>query len=159
MTGAVRVIPWRDDLAADFRDINVEWVSAMFEMEAMDYAQLDDPKGTILERGGAILFAKMDDLGVIGTGALMKAGERAYEVAKMGVRPAAQGRGAGDALLTALIAEARARDATELFLLTNARCAAAVRLYERAGFVHDADVMARYGAEYARCDVAMRFPL
>jgi hypothetical protein len=138
----LRIIPWRDDFAAQFRDINVEWVSAMFEMEPMDYAQLDDPWGSILDPGGTILFAEADDLGIIGTGALMKAGEWAYEVAKMGVRP-----------------EAQARQAEELFLLTNAQCEAAVRLYARAGFVHDADIMARYGAEYARCDVAMRYPL
>lgn len=155
----IRIIPWRNDLARDFRDINVEWVSSMFVMEPMDYAQLDDPWRSILDPGGTILFAETDDLGIVGTGALMKADEGAYEVAKMGVRPAAQGRGAGEAILTALIAEARTRQAEELFLLTNARCEAAVRLYERAGFRHDADIMARFGAEYDRCDVAMKFAL
>lgn len=155
----VRIIPWRDDLADVFRDINIEWVSSMFVMEPLDYAQLDDPQGTILAQGGTILFAETGDLGVVGTGALMKAGEGSYEVAKMGVRPAARGRGAGEALLIALIEEARVRDAKELFLLTNARCVAAVRLYERAGFQHDADIKVRYGPEYERCDVAMKFPL
>jgi len=65
-----------------------------------------------------------------------------------------------DDLLAALIEEARAMPGIDtLYLLTNARCAAAVHLYEAAGFVHDAGIMARYGGGYARCDVAMRFPL
>ena len=31
--------------------------------------------------------------------------------------------------------------------------------YEQAGFVYDADVMPRWGGGYARCDVAMRYPV
>ena len=38
-------------------------------------------------------------------------------------------------------------------LLSNAKCAAAVHLYEKAGFRHDAEIMARY----ERCNVAMRY--
>ncbi len=45
-----------------------------------------------------------------------------------------------------------------LFLLTGGKCRAAIHLYERAGFVHDAEVMDAYGVTYARCDVAMRLP-
>jgi ribosomal protein S18 acetylase RimI-like enzyme len=40
--------------------------------------------------------------------------------------------------------------------LTNTRCAAAIHLYEKNGFRHDAGIMARYGARHERCDVAMR---
>ena len=44
-----------------------------------------------------------------------------------------------------------------LYLLTNHICAPAIHLYEKAGFRHDAEIMARYGARYERCDVAMRY--
>lgn len=159
MIEPVRIRAWSDDLAPQFREINIEWISSMFVVEAMDRAQLDDPWGTILDKGGTILFAEIDGLGVIGTGALMKAGVGAFEVAKMGVRPAAQGRKAGEALLNQLIVEARKQGAHELFLLTNSRCEAAIHLYEKTGFVHDPDIMARYGAEYDRCDVAMSYPI
>lgn len=47
--------------------------------------------------------------------------------------------------------------AERLFLLTNSKSQAAIRLYERNGFVHDADLLARAGGEYARCDVATRY--
>ena len=49
--------------------------------------------------------------------------------------------------------------AEQLYLLTNRKCEAAIHLYEKAGFRHDAAIMARYGARYARCDVAMDYPL
>ena len=75
----------------------------------------------------------------------------------MGVRETARGMQAGQFLLTAVIERALALRADPLYLLSNARCAAAVHLYEKAGFVHDAAIMARYGARYARCDVAMRY--
>lgn len=40
--------------------------------------------------------------------------------------------------------------------MTPPRSEKAINLYERAGFVHDVAIRARYGATYARCDVAMR---
>ena len=78
----------------------------------------------------------------------------------MGVLASARGSGAGATLLGALIARARAMPCIDTFyLLTNRKAQAAIHLYEKAGFTHDAGIMARYGATYARCDVAMRFPL
>jgi ribosomal protein S18 acetylase RimI-like enzyme len=44
-----------------------------------------------------------------------------------------------------------------LYLLSNKKSAAAIHLYEKLGFVHDAEIMQTYGARYARCDVAMRY--
>lgn len=74
----------------------------------------------------------------------------------MGVRAAARGLKVGEFLLVATIRRAREMSADPLYLLTNARCAAAIHLYEKAGFSHDAGIMATYGARYARCDVAIR---
>jgi ribosomal protein S18 acetylase RimI-like enzyme len=42
-------------------------------------------------------------------------------------------------------------------LLTNRRCESAIHLYEKVGFEHDADIMSRYGKQYQRADVAMRY--
>ena len=44
-----------------------------------------------------------------------------------------------------------------LYLLTNARCAPAIHLYERSGSVHDTEILREFGGRYARCDVAMRY--
>jgi ribosomal protein S18 acetylase RimI-like enzyme len=63
----------------------------------------------------------------------------------------------GEALLAAVLERARAFDGRTLFLLTNHKCAPAIHLYQKLGFRHDGEIMARYGASYERCDVAMRF--
>lgn len=147
-----------DTLAAAFRDINLEWINAMFHLEAADAETLDHPREKIIDLGGTILFVEARGLGIVGTGALMpvKPGH-ALELTKLGVRASARGLKAGEFLLAALIERAAAMHANPLFLLTNKRCAAAVHLYEKAGFQHDRNIMARYGAEYERCDVAMRY--
>jgi len=75
----------------------------------------------------------------------------------MGVRESARGLGAGAFLLAAITARALDLRADPLYLLTNKTCAAAIHLYEKLGFRHDAGIMADYGARYARCDVAMRY--
>ena len=109
---------------------------------------------------GALLLAATDDGAIVGTGALMPTEPGACELTKMGVLAAARGTGAGAALLAALIECARDLPGIDtLYLLTSHKCEAAIHLYERAGFVHDAGIMARFGASYARCDVAMRYPL
>lgn len=148
---------YEDALASAFHDINAEWIEAMFAMEAADREVLLHPRESIVDPGGAILFVEAPGLGVIGTCALRREGAGVFELTKMGVRPQARGLKAGEVLLDAAIARAGALGAETLYLLTNARCAPAVHLYEKAGFVHDPEIMARFGARYARCDVAMRY--
>ena len=92
-----------------------------------------------------------------GTCALQKTGPGAFELTKMGVRETARGLKAGEFLLEAVIARAQELGATRLYLLTNHICEAAIHLYEKHGFVHDAGIMADYGARYERCDVAMLY--
>lgn len=153
----ITIREFSDDLAQAFHDINAEWISAMFTLEATDREVLDDPRGRIIDGGGAILFAEVAGLGVVGTCALQKTGETSFELTKMGVTASARGLKAGEALLEATIARAMAMRADPLYLLTNTAAAAAIHLYEKLGFVHDAGIMALYGARYARCNVAMRY--
>ena len=156
----MRILAYTDALAPDFRAINAAWIEDMFVMEPHDSHVLSHPREAIIDRGGIILFAAGCDSAIIGTGALMPSDPGAVELTKMGVLPAARGTGAGRALLAALIDAARGMPGIEtLYLLTSHKCATAIRLYEAVGFFHDAGIMARYGASYARCDVAMRYPL
>jgi N-acetylglutamate synthase-like GNAT family acetyltransferase len=157
VTGVLTIRDYEDGLAADFHDINVEWISAMFALEPADREVLENPRDRIIAPGGAILFVEAQGLGVIGTCALRKTGESAFELTKMAVRESARGLKAGEFLLAAVIARAKAMRIERLYLLTNARCAAAIHLYEKLGFEHDAEIMALYGARYERCDVAMRY--
>ncbi len=150
---------YSDELAADFHDINAEWITDMFRLEATDVDVLRNPRERIIDAGGTILFVEAKGLGIVGACALQKTGAGSFELTKMGVRGSARGLKAGEFLLAAIIERARSLDAGLLYLLSNKKCAAAVHLYEKAGFLHDPDIMARFGARYERCDVAMRYPL
>lgn len=156
---ALRLLEFEDRLAPDFDSITREWVEDMFRLEKKDIEIIENPREQILDRGGDILFVEADGLGVIGTCALMRIEGDTFELTKMGVRASARGLKAGEFLLKRTIERARQMPIRELFLLTNRKCAAAIHLYEKAGFIHDADIMARYGASYARCDVAMSYDL
>ena len=148
---------YSDDLAGEFYDINAEWISDMFRMEETDRKTLENPRASIIEAGGAILFVEAKGLGIVGTCALQKTSETGFELTKMGVRKATRGLKAGEFLLKAVIDRAVELNADPLYLLTNGRCEAAIHLYEKLGFQHDAGIMADYGSRYARCDVAMRY--
>jgi N-acetylglutamate synthase-like GNAT family acetyltransferase len=155
----LRIVEFREDLAQAFHDINAGWIEAMFVMEATDRKVLENPREMIIDRDGLILFVEAADLGIVGAVALMKTSEGVYELTKMGVLESARGRKAGEFLLAACIDRARTMDMTSLYLLTNHICAAAIHLYEKAGFRHDAEIMEQYGKTYDRCNVAMEFPL
>lgn len=157
MSDVLTLHEFSDDLAGHFHDINAEWINAMFRLEETDRDVLENPRAKIIDAGGVILFVEASGLGIVGACALQKTGATSYELTKMGVRESARGMKAGEFLLAAIIDRASSLGAEPLYLLTNARCAAAIHLYEKLGFRHDADIMARYGARYERCDVAMRY--
>ena len=157
MQSLLTIHDYRDDLAVHFREINAEWISAMFRLEPTDEEVLNDPRGRIIDAGGIILFVEATGLGIVGTCALQRSQGTGFELTKMGVRESARGRKAGEFLLRAALERAILLRADPLYLLTNSRCAPAIHLYEKVGFRHDAGIMARYGARYERCDVAMRY--
>jgi len=159
MTAGLTIVDFTDDLASDFRAINAEWIEAMFTLEANDRAILDHPRAAIVDRGGIIRFVVAEGLGIVGTCALIRIDDGVFELTKMGVLASARGRKAGEFLLAHVVTAARAMALVRLYLLTNRKCAAAIHLYEKAGFVHDPRVMADFGARYVRCDVAMSLPL
>jgi DNA-binding MarR family transcriptional regulator/ribosomal protein S18 acetylase RimI-like enzyme len=148
---------YSDELAGAFRDINVQWIESMYKLEPADLEVLEHPREHIIEKGGAILFVHAEGVGIVGTCALRKTGEREFELTKMGVLEAARGLKAGEFLLQAAIAHAQAMGAQLLYLLSNRKSAAAIHLYEKLGFVHDPEIMRIHGDRYKRSDVSMRY--
>lgn len=152
----IKIIPFSDELSTKFYEINHQWISNMFTMEEVDEKVLRNPHKLILNPGGFIWFAKHSELGVIGTCALRKTGPRQYELTKMGVLEKARGHKAGEILLKYVINYVRENDLGLCYLLTNSKCVAAIKLYERHGFDHDPEIKEKFGCEYQRCDIAMR---
>jgi len=156
-SGGLAIRRFTDALADDFYRINAEWIEGMYKLEQTDIDVLSNPYERIIEPGGDILFVEDPKLGIIGTCALQKTGERQFELTKMGVLDKARGKKAGEFLLEAIIARAHAIGCDRLYLLSNAKSAAAVHLYEKLGFVHDAGIMEEFGKRYERCNVAMLY--
>lgn len=144
-----------DDLAEAFYRINAEWIQDMFALEENDIALLSNPRELILDKGGVVLFAETPDLGVVGTCALMVSKDGWVELTKMGVLRSARGLKVGEYLLAKTLERAASLGMDKVYLLTNRKCAAAIHLYEKLGFAHDAEIMRLFGARYERCDVAM----
>lgn len=149
----INIRPFAPGDAAAFHDLNKQWITTLFRMEASDEAALSNPEGTILMPGGAIFMAELGG-SVIGCIALVPMPDLCYEVAKMAVAPEAQGRGIGRGLLEAAITWARAHGAKRLFLGSNTRLTPALRLYESVGFQH-LTAERRPVSPYARADVFM----
>lgn len=146
-----------DDLAEAFYRINAEWIQDMFVLEDNDIALLSRPRELILDKGGVVLFAQTADLGVVGTCALMVSKDGWVELTKMGVLASARGLKVGEFLLAKTLERAASLGMDKVYLLTNRKCGPAIHLYEKLGFVHDAEIMAMFGARYERCDVAMSY--
>lgn len=135
---------------AAFHDINVEWISRYFAVEPKDRETLEHPREKILDPGGAIIMA-VDGQEAIGCVALIMMDGVSVELAKMGVRPAAQGRGVGRKLIAAAIERAREMGARRVYLETNSALGPALKLYADAGFVR----VVGPPSPYARADVQM----
>jgi GNAT superfamily N-acetyltransferase len=140
--------------AEAFRRLNEAWIEKYFRLEPPDHEALGDPIGHILQPGGHIFMASVDDRAV-GCCALISARAGVYEVAKMAVEEEYQGRGIGRKLLVYVIEQARALGATLLTLGSNDKLASAVHLYESLGFKH----LPPEPSPYTRANVFMELPL
>lgn len=123
------------DEAAFFR-LNEDWIRKYFgTLEAADEEIIRHPRASILEGGGEIFFAERNGE-AIGCCALIAMGAGKYELAKMTVAESARGSGIGRRLLQFAIDQARQLGAQRLYLESNTKVAAAIHLYEQAGFQH-----------------------
>lgn len=140
-----------------FRSLNEEWITRYFVLEPKDEASLSNPRETILDCGGMIFLAVRGDQ-PIGCCALLAMVPGEFEVAKMAVTESSQRSGVGRRLLERTIAEARSAGAQRLYLETNRKLAAAIRLYEALGFRHLPPERV-VPSEYTRANVYMELYL
>ena len=143
--------------ATAFRELNEAWIEKYFVIEDADRAALGNPRGYILEKGGHIFMAFLEDKAV-GTCALIRTGPGAFEVAKMAVAEEHRGMGIGRRLLEHTVAEAKQLGATSLSLETNTKLSPAIRLYESTGFRRLPPEEAHH-SPYARANVFMEMRL
>jgi ribosomal protein S18 acetylase RimI-like enzyme len=129
----VNIIDFAPQYADDFRRLNHEWITKYFKLEPADNIALDNPQSYILDKGGRIFVAqyKGETVGVV---ALLKMKDGGYELGKMAVSPAAQGKSIGYLLGQHAIAVAKEMKANRVFLESNTLLKPAISLYNKLGF-------------------------
>jgi ribosomal protein S18 acetylase RimI-like enzyme len=83
---------------------------------------------------GGQIFVALHDGDVIGTCAVTPHGVEGWELAKLAVSAGFRGQGIARRLVESSLAYARERGAERVFLVSNSRLQAALRLYESLGF-------------------------
>lgn len=152
MKDEIKIVDAKPEHYQAFRDINVQWIKRYFIMEEADYVALNNPKEYIIDKGGFMLIALLNEKPV-GVAALIKMedSDYDYELAKMGVLPETQGRGVGNLLMQAIIDKAKNLNTKKLYLESNRILGPAIHLYKKYGFE---EVYGRK-SPYERSDILM----
>ncbi len=151
----VEIVEFEGRYAADFAGLNYEWIEKYFVIEDHDREMLDNPFENIIDPGGRIFFARVDQK-IVGTVALIVADNNRFELAKMAVVPGFRGKGIGDRLIEACIEYARIEEKSSIFLLSNTLLEPAINLYRKHGFV---ETLFDERTPYQRVNIRMELAL
>jgi len=146
----VTILPYAPELAIYFKQLNIEWIQKYFTVEEHDTEQLDNPEEYIISKGGYILFAEHNNE-IVATCALIKTGEKEFELAKMAVAAGLQGKQIGKTLGLAVLELAKQQGAKRLWLESNRILQPAINLYIKLGFIE----IPITATPYARADIRM----
>ncbi|HEY0653651.1 MAG TPA: GNAT family N-acetyltransferase [Chryseosolibacter sp.] len=129
---SLSIITYEDRFQPMFKSLNLEWLEQFNLLEERDLVALNNPRKTILEEGGIIYLAVVEDLVVGSAAVICEHGE--YELAKMAVDKAYRGKGISKLLLDQCLAFAKAKGASRIMLYSNSQLTSALALYKRYGF-------------------------
>lgn len=148
----VHIVNYESKYANAFKQLNEEWITTYFKMEETDHKSLNDPEGYILKKGGEILVALYQDKPV-GVCALIKMndGKHDFELAKMAVSPAVQGKKIGLLLGQSALDRAFELGGKMVYLESNTLLKPAINLYYKLGF----EKIVGPDTPYERCNIQM----
>jgi N-acetylglutamate synthase-like GNAT family acetyltransferase len=129
----IEILEYNNQLSQYIKSLNYEWLQKYFSLEASDVESLADPQKYIIDKGGYIFYAKLNNE-IVGTVSLMKKQEQVFELGKMAVTESAQGFGIGAKLLEHSIVFAIQKGIKSLVLYTNTKLLSAIHLYSKYGF-------------------------
>lgn len=129
----IEIIEFSDELFEPIKTLNYQWLEKYFRLEEGDIISLSNPKKYIIDKGGCIYYAKLNDH-VVGTASLIKKSETIYELGKMAVSDKAQGHGIGTLLIEHCLFVAEQKQIKTLILYSNTILKSAIHLYRKYGF-------------------------
>lgn len=137
--------------AQAFKDLNIEWLSTYFVVEAIDELVLGQPQKEIINRGGHIFMAEENEK-VIGTFAFLKKSDRVYEFSKMAIVPTQRGKGYGTSMLQFALRYAEQHHWEKIVLYSSTKLKNALHIYRKFGFI---EVPLESNTRYCRSDIKM----
>ncbi len=147
---AVSIVPFSEENKHFIKTLNYEWLQQYFSVEPHDAEQLSSPAAEIIDKGGYIFYAAWNGE-IAGTATLLKAPGNEYELAKMAVTAAMQGKGIGTVLIEHCLERAAALAAKKIFLYSNTKLRAAIKMYRKYGFAE----VPFENSQYQRANIKM----
>lgn len=117
----------------DYILINLTWLITHDILEDIDKEMLRNPYDRIINNGGMIFLAKVDDK-IAGTISVLKHADGIFELAKFGVDPEFQSMGIGSQLFETALRFAEENQAKTIELYSHSDLEAALALYGKYGF-------------------------
>jgi ribosomal protein S18 acetylase RimI-like enzyme len=133
MNARVEIIDFSDEYKVSIKLLNYAWLEKYFSVEEGDKISLSNPREEIIDKGGFIFYAKLDNT-IVGTASLLKKSNGVFELGKMAVSDKAQGHGIGTLLLEHCLKIAKNKNIPKLILYSNTQLESALRLYRKYGF-------------------------
>ncbi|WAC02594.1 GNAT family N-acetyltransferase [Lacinutrix neustonica] len=152
----MEIVSFKTKYSKAFYQLNREWLETFFYVEPFDEEVLSNPETYIINKGGHIFFALLDN-NIVGTVALMPLPkQKAFELTKMTVSPEYRGHKIGQKLMQHCIDFARTENFNRLLLYSNTRLENAIYIYRKYGFI---DIPVEANCPYKRCNIKMEYPL
>tara|TARA_B100001250_G_scaffold235691_1_gene202468 strand:- start:288 stop:758 length:471 start_codon:yes stop_codon:yes gene_type:complete len=129
----VTIVSFDEEYSSIFYELNKLWIEESWLLEESDKFDLLNPKESIIDKGGEIFFALIDD-NVVGTVAMIRSADRIYELAKMTVEINYRGNGVANKLMDQCLNYAMNNNAQQIYLITNDTLLIARNLYDKYGF-------------------------
>lgn len=148
----IEIIPFNTRYSQHFYDLNIEWLKTYFYVEPYDEEVLSKPEEYIINKGGFIFFAKLNET-ILGTVALMPTSTKnVFELTKMAVSPKHRGYKIGQQLMQYCIEFAKQHQFKALMLYSNTKLENAIYIYRKYGFI---EIHVEKNSPYKRSDIKM----
>ncbi len=148
----IEIIPFNTRYSQHFYDLNIEWLKTYFYVEPYDEEVLSKPEEYIINKGGFIFFAKLNET-ILGTVALMPTSSKnVFELTKMAVSPKHRGYKIGQQLMQYCIEFAKQHQFKALMLYSNTKLENAIYIYRKYGFI---EIPVEENSPYKRSNIKM----
>ena len=130
----IEIIDFKDEIKEAIKTLNYEWLQKYFHIEEGDVLSLSNPKEYIIDKGGFIFYATLNNE-IVGTVSLMKKDDQIFELGKMAVKNSAQGYGIGTLLFEHCLDISNQKNISKLIIYSNTQLKSAIHLYKKYGFI------------------------